>query len=587
MAIAYDAATQSTPGTGNLSWTHTPVGTPRGVLVLVAQLGSAVDRVSGVTYGGVAMTRVDTALLDSGEDVRAYAYFLGSSIPTGNQTVVVTVTDVGTKVATAITATAAADTEVEDTGIWQSTAGDPLITLVTGAGVECFVTGVLASGENSPLVISPGADYTELFETDHGAFSSSFTRRTNNSTGGNVTVDWATDPDEDVAIGVAITEVAGGVTITPDATALTLTATAPVLSLSRTLNPSTTVLLLSASLPSIQGSKALTPDPSLLSFTATTAAIDSDRTLTPDTTGLSLTLTDPTLASNRNLTPDPSVLVLSPSQPTVLVGGQLSPDPVVLVINATDPTVQGQRTLTPDATQIVFTATSGLAAPTEGWYFRAQAGVACGPGSRFTLSLTPDSSPVSSSLIILVGADTATWNRAESVARSLYAGVWKIWAVVQANASGRSCQMVVERRNASCVVQETILDVTKPLAVGTFKYEFEQASVPIVHFSAGDILTIRANSSHSDTTVRLHYNRLNVVDDAVLVHPAEIPPTTITPDSTQVLFTATGVTIVVSGVFPKRNRLDAIINSPRLAVESTVNILAVQNRPRLTIDVEG
>lgn len=36
-------------------WTHTPVGTPRGIIVQVVQ-NAGTDEVTGVTYGSVAMT---------------------------------------------------------------------------------------------------------------------------------------------------------------------------------------------------------------------------------------------------------------------------------------------------------------------------------------------------------------------------------------------------------------------------------------------------------------------------------------------------------------------------------------------------
>ena len=55
-APAFDAVScigaDTDSNTGDLSWTHTPVGTPRGVIVLVAQNVANGDEVDGVTYGG-------------------------------------------------------------------------------------------------------------------------------------------------------------------------------------------------------------------------------------------------------------------------------------------------------------------------------------------------------------------------------------------------------------------------------------------------------------------------------------------------------------------------------------------------------
>ena len=39
MAIAFDAESNVAAGTGTLSWTHTPVGAPAGVIVLIVQNG--------------------------------------------------------------------------------------------------------------------------------------------------------------------------------------------------------------------------------------------------------------------------------------------------------------------------------------------------------------------------------------------------------------------------------------------------------------------------------------------------------------------------------------------------------------------
>lgn len=91
MAVAFDAASRSTTGfdNGPISYTHTPVGVPRAVVVQIG-MEATTDQITGVTYGGVAMTRVTTRALGSAGQV--FTYFLGSGIPTGPQTVAVTAT---------------------------------------------------------------------------------------------------------------------------------------------------------------------------------------------------------------------------------------------------------------------------------------------------------------------------------------------------------------------------------------------------------------------------------------------------------------------------------------------------------------
>jgi len=96
MAVAFDAVSESHTGTtasaseASFSWTHSPVGTPRGVVVFVFIIAADADYVTSVTYGGTAMTENPTFAFDSADEPgRTYAFSLGSSVPTGNQTVVV------------------------------------------------------------------------------------------------------------------------------------------------------------------------------------------------------------------------------------------------------------------------------------------------------------------------------------------------------------------------------------------------------------------------------------------------------------------------------------------------------------------
>jgi hypothetical protein len=210
--IAFDAASNPTAGTGNLSWTHTPVGVPKGVLVLIQQEVTAADQVSGVTYGGVAMTEVALSpliLATSTEPGVLYGYFLGSSIPTGAQTVVVTVTGSAEKHAACYSVTAGGDTAIDDTSVLDGAAvTDPSVTLQTTAGRTTFIAAALFSGQNAITSVTPGTDYTDVLEYDFGNQSGSWVRRTANGTGGNITVSWTAASEDAGALAVAIREVA-------------------------------------------------------------------------------------------------------------------------------------------------------------------------------------------------------------------------------------------------------------------------------------------------------------------------------------------------------------------------------------------
>ena len=124
-AVAFNTSSESHTGTTgstnqtSFTWQHSPSGTPQGVVVFVYTWADA-DYVSTVTYGGVTMTEIsqgeasDTAT----EPGRVTTFFLGSSVPTGNQNVVVNRTNNSTTMyATAATVTASYDTEVYTSGI--------------------------------------------------------------------------------------------------------------------------------------------------------------------------------------------------------------------------------------------------------------------------------------------------------------------------------------------------------------------------------------------------------------------------------------------------------------------------------------
>ena len=109
MAVAWDSQSESHTGTtgsvseGSFSWTHTPSGTPAGILVFTFT-NFSIDIISGVTYAT--------------EPGDCKAWYLGSSIPTGAQTVTVTRTNNTTVAYAACHAvTASTNTEVYTPGI--------------------------------------------------------------------------------------------------------------------------------------------------------------------------------------------------------------------------------------------------------------------------------------------------------------------------------------------------------------------------------------------------------------------------------------------------------------------------------------
>lgn len=254
-AIEFDAVSSTGADfTANANWQHIPVGTPKGVLVLIAQSGgSGADQVLGVTYGGAGVTRVTNGFAqDVATEVgAAYAYHLGSSIPTGERTVAVTLVAVpaGTFRAYCITVTADGDTEVHASGIVEGDQANPTIGLTTSTGLECFVAGALFSGR-AAADLAPGGDYTQIGEHEISALRTlSFVRRTSDSTGGVVNVDWVAASDDVAGVAVAISSVES----TPEIIVLPLG-----LSRTRALGTAVVVLITSSVSLSIQALPART-----------------------------------------------------------------------------------------------------------------------------------------------------------------------------------------------------------------------------------------------------------------------------------------------------------------------------------------
>ena len=217
MAVAFDAFTASTAGIGNLTITHSPVGTPRAAIVFVVQNANANDRVSGVTYGTDAMTEMTGSPLakGTGQTSVIYGYFLGTSIPTGDQTVTVTVTAGATKQAGVITLTAGADTTIQDVDatITSDSLENPSVTLSAG-GNTVFAAIGFHSGIPDPANITPLTNWTARLEEDFGSATGGW--YTFDTIGASdVTAGWTQGADDAQMIAVAVTEVAAPSTTHP------------------------------------------------------------------------------------------------------------------------------------------------------------------------------------------------------------------------------------------------------------------------------------------------------------------------------------------------------------------------------------
>lgn len=212
MTLAFDALTSLGTGTGTLSATHTPVGTPRGAIVKIVTNGTTADQIDAVMYGSAAMTEATGSPHTNAASpgCSLHIFHLGTSIPTGAQTVSVTVTGAATKRAWVETVTGADDTTVVDTtAVDGAGIGSHTGTLSLG-GVACYCTEVVWSNGNNTLRITQlSGDWSED-EVDFGSEVAGSYRYTIVDTA-DVTMGWSHDQaDSGAALGIAIREGGGG-----------------------------------------------------------------------------------------------------------------------------------------------------------------------------------------------------------------------------------------------------------------------------------------------------------------------------------------------------------------------------------------
>lgn len=211
MGANHDAVSNPTlPFTADTSWTHTPAGTPKGVVVVIAQGNSSqADQVAGVTYGGVAMSRIQFTGDGGGSEAGAsYLYFLGSGIPTGSQTVAIDLTSPSQNFAAwcyTVTTDGGRDAEVAASGVFSSgTASNPDVTLDPPDDFDGVMHTVIFSGQSTPD-IAIAAPWTNTTVIEPGAYGLRAAHRA--FAGASLTVTWSMGGDDSAVCAVAVDEV--------------------------------------------------------------------------------------------------------------------------------------------------------------------------------------------------------------------------------------------------------------------------------------------------------------------------------------------------------------------------------------------
>lgn len=191
--VALDVLTAATPGTGDFSFTHTPSGTPKGVLIAAAQdLGTTDESVSAPVYGGVTIPLVtptsgaNPLISTAGaEDSVVYLWFKGSGIPTGAQTVTWDVNATGSvKTLWVVTFTASGDIEIVSAAAYDADAAANVNALSFAAGSRtCFMCAPYHHALNAIANLTAPSGWTKRGEHDYGSAIAGLATKDANASG--------------------------------------------------------------------------------------------------------------------------------------------------------------------------------------------------------------------------------------------------------------------------------------------------------------------------------------------------------------------------------------------------------------------
>lgn len=207
MAVAFDSFA-SNNGTGNVTVSSNPVGTPRGILAHVIYSNTAADIVSSVTYGGVSAKPVTgSPLVKSTTEIGVVqTYLLASAVPTGTKPLVVTRTNTNEIWVGMTVLTADADVVVQATvEVTADTISTAVGTLSLG-GATCFCQIGFMSGENAPGSNGAFSGWTERLSQQLATSKSAGVYTYNTVSTVDVSAGFNLSADDAVMFGIAVTE---------------------------------------------------------------------------------------------------------------------------------------------------------------------------------------------------------------------------------------------------------------------------------------------------------------------------------------------------------------------------------------------
>ena len=164
----YDAYSEKN-GTGDLSWTHTPVGDPTGVCLILWELNSAGSNIiaGDVLYGGVPMERRSfVSGMMGAVNLVKHLWWLNEDIPTGPQTITVDTDSATMRQASVVTVTGGSNAEIDAIVATSGNSGNPSTTITTFK--RSLIIQSLLTDLDDGSTITQQTGYTQLSEHDLG-----------------------------------------------------------------------------------------------------------------------------------------------------------------------------------------------------------------------------------------------------------------------------------------------------------------------------------------------------------------------------------------------------------------------------------
>ena len=399
MAVGFVASATSGSQASVASFNIGTLGTgARAGIVFVCTHGTG-DLITGVTWNGVAMSKLFRAADTDTEPGSVVAYFL-DNVTNGTITVsrtnnaVVTVGYAASLSALRVcrayqTITRAVSTQNTDADTSSTgTGASGEVTVDDGSpGTSSMRFAAAYTGAATP--VAAGTNSTSLQSLDSTAFGSSFVRETTAGQGSR-SVGFATGTTDDWAlVAVAVREepalnpqpsaaslttslstpaVALPIQVTPGSVSLTTTPATPTVTATQNQNaqPSAASLTLTASVPAIVNPVGVTPGASSLTLTAATPAIALPIAAAPSAASLTITPDTPAIALPVGVAPSASSLSLSPDTPAIVLPVGVTPSAATLALAADAPDIGMTIVAVPDAAALTLATSTPDVSVTAG-----------------------------------------------------------------------------------------------------------------------------------------------------------------------------------------------------------------------------